>query len=188
MLVVIKIKHVGLCSLNKILPEKLCLKANLPRKTVHCLCITCATRLFQHNVGDKLAREQTGHKSNALFSYQKPNGKELDDVSNVLGAVIASTETVLLEYPWRGYDGSFEWFTCGKADSETVAWEGLWMATDLISVIFRTEPFYSRFPYVFRLLDFFFDTELLKYFQFRMFVIAYFRVLLFRPILAECIW
>ena len=93
MLVVIKIKHVGLCSLNKILPEKLCLKANLPRKTVHCLCITCATRLFQHNVGDKLAREQTGHKSNALFSYQKPSEKELDDVSNVLGAVIASTET-----------------------------------------------------------------------------------------------
>ena len=93
MLVVIKIKHVGLCSLNKILPEKLCLKANLPRKTVHCLCITCATRLFQHNVGDKLAREQTGHKSNALFSYQKPSEKELDDVSNVLGAVIAFTET-----------------------------------------------------------------------------------------------
>ena len=60
---------VGLCTLNKILPEKLCLKANLPRKTAHCLRITCATRLFQHNV----ARERTGHKSNALFSYQKPS-------------------------------------------------------------------------------------------------------------------
>lgn len=93
MLVVVKIKHVGLCSLNKIFPEKLCLKANLPRKKVHCLCITCAARLFQHNVGDKLAREQTGHKSNALFSYQKPSEKELDDVGNVLGAVIASIET-----------------------------------------------------------------------------------------------
>ena len=65
--------------------------------------------------------------------------------------------------------------------------KGLGWRQTSFSVIFRTEPFYSRFPYVFRLLDFFFDTELLKYFQFRMYVIAYFRVLLFRPILAECI-
>ena len=91
---------VGLCTLNKILPEKLCLKANLPRKTAHCLRITCATRLFQHNVEEKLARERTGHKSNALFSYQKPGEKQLDNVSNFfflggggVGAVIASTET-----------------------------------------------------------------------------------------------
>ena len=32
---------------------------------------------------------------------------------------------VSVEYPRRGYNGFFEWFTCGKADSETVAWEGL---------------------------------------------------------------
>ena len=31
---------VGLCTLSKILPQKLCLKANLPRKTPHCLQIT----------------------------------------------------------------------------------------------------------------------------------------------------
>lgn len=49
--------------------------------------------MFQHNVGDKLEREQTGHKSNALFSYQNPSEKELDDVGNVLGTVIASIET-----------------------------------------------------------------------------------------------
>ena len=47
----------GLFTLNKILPEKVCLKANLPRKTANCLRITCATRLFQHNVEEKLARE-----------------------------------------------------------------------------------------------------------------------------------
>ena len=82
---------VGLSTLNKILPDKLCLKANLPRKTAHCLRITCATRLFQHNVEERLARERTGHKSNALFSYQKPNEKQLDNVSNVLEAAIAST-------------------------------------------------------------------------------------------------
>ena len=68
---------VGLSSLNEILPEKLCLKANLPRKTAHCLRISCATRLFQHNIEEKLARERTGHKSNALFSYQKPSEKQL---------------------------------------------------------------------------------------------------------------
>ena len=84
---------VGLWTLNKILPERLCLKANLPQKTAHRLPITCTSRLFQHNVEEKLARERTGHKSNALFSYQKPSKKQLDNVSNVLGAVIASTET-----------------------------------------------------------------------------------------------
>ena len=33
------------------------------------------------------------------------------------------------------------------------------MATDLISVFLRTEPFSLRFPYVFGVLEFFFDTE-----------------------------
>ena len=37
-------------------------------------------------------------------------------------------------------DWNFKSFTCGKADGETVAWEGLWMATDLISVFLRVEP------------------------------------------------
>lgn len=64
----------------------------MPRKTAHCLRITCATRLFQHNAEEKLARERTGHKSDALFSYQKPSEKQLDNVSNVLGPAIASTE------------------------------------------------------------------------------------------------
>ena len=68
-----------------------------------------------------------------------------------------SIKSVFLEYPRRGYNGFFEWFACGKADS--VAWVGLWMATDLTSLFLRTEPFSSRFPYIFRLLDFFFDTE-----------------------------
>ena len=37
------------------------------------------------------------------------------------------------EYPRRGYNGSVEWFICGKADSEAAAREGLWVATYLIS-------------------------------------------------------
>ena len=34
----------------------------------------------------------TGHKSDALFSYQKPSANQLDNVSNVLEPVIASME------------------------------------------------------------------------------------------------
>ena len=41
---------------------------------------------------EKLARERTGHKSDVLFSCQKPSEKQLDNVSNVLGPGIASTE------------------------------------------------------------------------------------------------
>ena len=48
--------------------------------------------MFQHSVEEKLARERTGHKSNALFSYQKASEKQLDNVSNVLGPVSASKE------------------------------------------------------------------------------------------------
>ena len=67
---------VGLCTLNKILPEKLLGKAGLPRKTAHCLRVTCAVQLFQNSVEEKLAREKrTGHRSNALFGYQKASDK-----------------------------------------------------------------------------------------------------------------
>ena len=44
---------VGLNTLNSILQERLCAKAGLPRKTSHCLRITCATRLFQNSVKEK---------------------------------------------------------------------------------------------------------------------------------------
>ena len=54
---------VGLCTLNKIPPEKLLGKAGLSRKTAHRLRVTCATRLFQNSVEEKLARERTGHRS-----------------------------------------------------------------------------------------------------------------------------
>ncbi len=42
----------GIHTLNKILPD-------FSRKTSHCLRVTCATRLFQSNVEDKLIRERT---------------------------------------------------------------------------------------------------------------------------------
>jgi hypothetical protein len=63
-------------------------KAGLPRKTAHCLCVTCASRLFQRSVEEKLARDRTSHKSNALFGYQKPSKSKLQNVSDVLGPAI----------------------------------------------------------------------------------------------------
>ena len=39
----------------------------LPRRTAHCLRVTCASRLFQNSVEEKLIGERTGHKSDALF-------------------------------------------------------------------------------------------------------------------------
>lgn len=83
---------IGINSLNKILPDKLCARAGLERKTSHCLRITCASRLFQHSVNEKQIRERTGHKSDSLFRYEKASDEQTTFVSNVLGAP-SSTES-----------------------------------------------------------------------------------------------
>ena len=54
-------------------------------KTSHCLRVTCATRLFQSNVEDKLIREHTGHRSNALLVYEKESEQQNIKVSKILG-------------------------------------------------------------------------------------------------------
>ena len=76
---------IGIHTLSKILPEKLCVKAGLPRKTSHNLRVTCTTRLFQESVDEKLIRERTGHRSNALFKYEKSSSAQQHQVSNILG-------------------------------------------------------------------------------------------------------
>ena len=76
---------VGMNSLNKILPDKLCGEAGLTRKTSHSLRVTCATTLFQNLVEEKLIRERTGHRSNALYKYEKTNVDQLRKVSEILG-------------------------------------------------------------------------------------------------------
>lgn len=84
----------GLITSSKILLDKLCLRAGLPRKTAHCLRITCASRLFQNRVEEKLARERTGHRSVALLKYQKPSEKQLENVSDVLGPSVDSRKII----------------------------------------------------------------------------------------------
>ena len=41
--------------------------------------------LFQNSVEEKLIREQTGHCSNAMYKYEKPNVDQLRKVSEILG-------------------------------------------------------------------------------------------------------
>ena len=59
---------VGTNTLNKVLPD-LCEAAGVKRKTAHCLRVTCASSLFNAGVEEKLVRERTGHRSNALLKY-----------------------------------------------------------------------------------------------------------------------
>lgn len=74
----------GINSLNRILPD-LCAGGGLERKTSHSLRITTASRLFNNSVDEKLIRERTGHRSNALFSYEKNSAAQEMEVSKVLG-------------------------------------------------------------------------------------------------------
>ena len=75
---------VGINTLNSILPE-MCEKAGLKRKTAHSLRVTCASSLFNAGVDEKLIRDRTGHKYNALQKYEKGNEMNLEIVSGLLG-------------------------------------------------------------------------------------------------------
>ena len=78
-------------SLNKILPDLYC-AVGIKKKTAHCLRVTCASRLFQSGVDEKLIRERTGHVSNALFKYEKASEDQAKHVSNILSADQSSNQ------------------------------------------------------------------------------------------------
>ena len=71
--------------MNSILPN-LCEAAGIKRKTAHCLRVTCVSKLFNTGVEEKLIRERTGHRSNALLAYEKTSEKKVSHVSALLGA------------------------------------------------------------------------------------------------------
>ena len=66
---------VGVHNLAKIVP-KLCEAIGVEKKTSHSLRVTCATKLFQEGVEEKLIRSRTGHISSALFDYQKSSEEQ----------------------------------------------------------------------------------------------------------------
>ena len=73
---------VGINTLNAILPN-MCKEVGIKRKTAHSLRIACATKLFNSGVEEKLIRERTGHRSNALLTYEKPSLEQSAKVSNL---------------------------------------------------------------------------------------------------------
>ena len=85
---------VGINSLNKILPE-MYESAGFKRKTAHSLRVTCVSSLFNAGVDEKLIRERSGHRSHALFQYEKPTEVNVSKVSNILGpsTSVVSTST-----------------------------------------------------------------------------------------------
>ena len=52
-----------------------------------------ATKLFNSCVEEKLIRERTGHRSNALLTYEKPCLEQSAKVSNLLGPCKSSSVT-----------------------------------------------------------------------------------------------
>ena len=76
---------VGINTSNSILPN-LCKAGGIKRKTAHCLRVTCVPKLFNSGVEEKLIGERTGHRSNALFAYEKTSEKKVSHVSALLGA------------------------------------------------------------------------------------------------------
>ena len=54
------------------------------RKTNHSLRATGATALFNACVPEKLIRDVTGHRSNALHLYEKPTEQQRKHVSHIL--------------------------------------------------------------------------------------------------------
>ena len=54
-------------------------------KSLHSLRVTCATTLLQGGIDEKLIRERTGHRSNALLAYEKSSNDQQPTVSDALG-------------------------------------------------------------------------------------------------------
>lgn len=59
-------------------------------KSSHSLRVTCASSL------EKLIRDRTGHRSNALFKYEKVSEMKSTEVSDILAPKCGSTSNVSL--------------------------------------------------------------------------------------------
>ena len=62
----------------------MCAAAGLERKTNHSLRATGASTMFHAGVPDKLIRDVTGHRSNALHLYERPTLQQKQEVSKIL--------------------------------------------------------------------------------------------------------
>ena len=86
---------VGINKLNGILPS-MCKEAGFKAKSSHCLRETYASALFNAGVEEKLIRDRTGHRSNALFKNEKVSEMKSTEVSDILAPKCSSTSNVSL--------------------------------------------------------------------------------------------
>ena len=86
---------VGINKLNGI-PPSMSKEAGFKPKSSHCLCVTCASALFNAGVEEKLIRDRTGHRSNALFKYENVSEMKSTEVSDILGPKCGPTSDVSL--------------------------------------------------------------------------------------------
>lgn len=87
---------VGINTLNALLPN-MCKEVGVKRKTAHSLRVSCATKLFNSGIQEKLIRERTGHRSNALLTYEKPSLEQTAKVSKLLGPCTSSSTSSATE-------------------------------------------------------------------------------------------
>ena len=85
----------GINKLNGILPS-MCKEPGFKPKSSHCLRGTCASALFNAGVEEKLIRDRTGHRSNALFKYEKVSEMKSTEVSDILAPKCRPTSDVSL--------------------------------------------------------------------------------------------
>ena len=57
------------------------------------LGVTTTSELFNAGVEEKLVRDRTGHKSNALYKYEKGNEMNLAVVSKLFGPNLSQQRT-----------------------------------------------------------------------------------------------
>ena len=65
----------------------MCKAVGVKVKTSHSLGVTCANVLFEKGVEEKLIRDRTGHRSNALLRYEKSSSEQKESVSSILGPI-----------------------------------------------------------------------------------------------------
>ena len=69
----------------------------------HNFRVTCTTRLFQESVDERLIRERTGHKLNALFKWEKSSIEQQHQVNKILGPPAQKITRLMANFKCRGY-------------------------------------------------------------------------------------
>ena len=62
----------------------MCAAAGIEKKTNHSLRATGTSAMFHAGVPEKIIRDVTGHRSNALHLYERPTQQQKQEVSKIL--------------------------------------------------------------------------------------------------------